>query len=138
MDLWAYRKFKNWHEFEAYVGSIFGSDPKHWPFICPSCQTVSTGYQFEEIGADPALSAVECVGRHLPLADDKPVRGCTWTAYGLFSGPWFVGSEGIFPPAMCSPDISLEEAKLIVANFESTYPDLMKVWTSMQDKGELT
>jgi hypothetical protein len=104
-DLWMYRRFASWDEFAKLAASLFGNDWKLWTFACPSCESVSTGEQFEELGADPESASRECIGRYMPKNDDgSPERGCDWTAYGLYSGPWFVQScggveTGVFPLA---------------------------------------
>jgi hypothetical protein len=108
-DLWSYRHFSSADEFYEFASSVYGSDEREWSFICPSCETISTGKDFEDLGIDPQMASRECIGRHLPIEDDKPVRGCQWTSYGLFSGPWFIRygqiDEGILPLA----DISMTD-----------------------------
>lgn len=100
-DLWETRKFSSWDEFITFCTDRYGDDRNQWSFVCPSCKTVSTGSDFSKVGQDPEQASQECIGRHLPQVDGKPVRGCFWTSYGLFSGPWFVHTGttemGVFP-----------------------------------------
>ena len=93
-------------ELIAEAAERFGPDPMKWAFICPSCGDTATGQDFREALTDNPrtrhrtgetviasdLLGQECIGRTLgalATSDDKYAgRGCTWTAYGLFSGPW--------------------------------------------------
>lgn len=92
-------------ELVAEATGHFGPDPMKWAFVCPSCGDIATGQDFREALAEHPrtrrsgeaviasdLLGQECIGRTLgalATSDDKYTgRGCTWTAYGLFSGPW--------------------------------------------------
>lgn len=103
-DLWEHRRFSSWSEFSDFAVSLYGLDPRKWAFQCPACEAVFTGMQFEELGADPESASRECIGRWMPRADDRPLRGCGWTSYGLFSGPWFVRAAG---PGSASVEIGI-------------------------------
>ena len=108
VDLWASRQFPSLDDFYLFCADRYGPERNTWPFVCPACSTVSTGLDFIAIGQDPEQAAQECIGRHLPQVDDKPVRGCDWSAYGLFSGPWFVHTGttemGVFPLKLADDD----------------------------------
>lgn len=82
----------------------FGDNPLDWAFQCPSCRDVATGADFRkalnehpakhrdgsEVIASDRLGQ-ECIGRTLGVLDKRRTysgRGCDWTAYGLFGGPW--------------------------------------------------
>lgn len=81
----------------------FGSDGRKIAFRCPNCEDVATTQDFLDVGSH--AYGQECIGRSLGALDkDYNGRGCNWTAYGLFKGPWLVtlpdGSEiGCFPLA---------------------------------------
>ena len=83
----------------------FGDDPLKWAFTCPSCGDIANGSDFStalaehprtnHAGETVIASDVvgqECIGRTLGALeksdDEYTGRGCTWTAYGLFRGPW--------------------------------------------------
>lgn len=72
----------------------FGDDPMAYAFVCPSCHDVATLADFVAAGADPGRAGQECIGRSLGALDQPrtgvkaALRGCDWTAYGLFRGPW--------------------------------------------------
>lgn len=85
----------------------FGDDVQTWAFICPSCQDVACANDFRAAlkehprthkDGSPVeiheLLGKECIGRTLGALrkDAGPYtgRGCNWTAYGLFQGPWEV------------------------------------------------
>lgn len=92
-------------ELLAEARERFGDDPLKWAFRCPSCKDVATGEDFREAlkerprkhrsGSEVIASDVvgqECIGRTLGALETSDEawkgRGCTWVAYGLFSGPW--------------------------------------------------
>jgi hypothetical protein len=87
-------------DFLAEAARRFGDDPKKWAFTCPRCGDVATPQDFKDAGADPNRIGQQCIGRQLgALSGSKPTkdggqslasRGCDWTAYGLFHGPWTV------------------------------------------------
>lgn len=83
----------------------FGDDPLKWAFICPSCGDTANGDDFSKALADHPrkhrsgdaviasdVVGQECIGRTLGALETSDEawkgRGCTWVAYGLFSGPW--------------------------------------------------
>lgn len=74
----------------------FGTDPKAWAFICPSCGDVATAQDFIDANGDADRLGQECIGRSLGvLLREQPKggyqgRGCDWCAYGLFRGPMIV------------------------------------------------
>ncbi len=86
-------------ELIAEATRRFGNDPIRWAFRCPSCGDVTSAADFRNAGADPNRVGQECIGRHLGALTGTPTtdggrshaeRGCDWTAYGLFRGPWLV------------------------------------------------
>lgn len=115
-------------ELRAEARERFGDDPRLWAFRCPNCGDVANGADFSRaLAAHPVerndgtriiasdLIGQECIGRRLGvLRRGAPYtgRGCDWTAYGLFHGPWFItlpnGREvGSFPLAPVSAARSL-------------------------------
>jgi hypothetical protein len=99
-----YRKLTQ-AELLAEARTRFGDDPLKWAFICPSCGDIANGTDFSQALAErPRTNRAgetviasdvvgqECIGRTLGALeksdDEYTGRGCTWTAYGLFSGPW--------------------------------------------------
>lgn len=88
---------KEWTQAElaAEARARFGDDGKTWAFVCPNCTDVACAQDFIDAGADPNRVGQECIGRSLGPAGTKDgrgeaTRGCDWTAYGLFQGPWLV------------------------------------------------
>lgn len=94
-------------ELVAEATQHFGGDPLNWAFLCPSCGDIANGHDFRDAlaanprkhqsGTDVIASDVvgqECIGRTLgALAKGQGKytgRGCDWTAYGLFGGPWTI------------------------------------------------
>lgn len=92
-------------ELLAEARDRFGDDPLKWAFVCPSCTDVANGTDFRAALAEHPrtnrsgeaviasdIVGQECIGRTLGAlekSDRKYAgRGCTWTAYGLFRGPW--------------------------------------------------
>lgn len=84
------------NEMTAEMVRRFGSDPKRWAFVCPSCGDVASVQDFIDAGAKTGRVGQECIGRSLgALKREQPKggykdRGCDWCAYGLFRGPMFV------------------------------------------------
>jgi hypothetical protein len=78
-------------ELMAEAQARFGDDPKLFAFECPQCKDVATIQDFIDAG-EPNAAGQHCIGRNLGALrkDVKPYegRGCDWTAYGLFRGPW--------------------------------------------------
>jgi len=83
----------------------FGPSTLDWKFRCPNCGDIATTRDFQDALAahpqswpdgDPivatALIAQECIGRTIGALDNPKWtgRGCSWSAYGLFPGPWTV------------------------------------------------
>lgn len=81
----------------------FGDDTSKWAFECPRCGDIATSGDFKPFvssGFGSELLGQECIGRHLGALSKKYAscedymkkggRGCDWTAYGLFRGPWFI------------------------------------------------
>lgn len=85
----------------------FGDDPIKWAFACPSCHDIATGEDFRQALAEHPRTrrsgeaviasdvvGQECVGRTLGALlkgqGKYTGRGCDWTAYGLFGGPWTI------------------------------------------------
>jgi hypothetical protein len=83
----------------------FGDNPLNWAFLCPSCGDVANGTDFSNALAEyprknrsgetviaSDVVGQECIGRTLGALEktdsEYTGRGCTWTAYGLFCGPW--------------------------------------------------
>jgi hypothetical protein len=89
-------------ELAAEATERFGEDPGGWAFQCPNCGDIATAYDFREaLELHPAtrdgqavqpveLIGQECIGRTLGALEGNAERGCNWTAYGLFAGPWTV------------------------------------------------
>lgn len=92
-------------ELVAEATERFGADPLKWAFRCPSCGDVANGQDFREALAENPrkhrsgeafiasdVVGQECIGRTLGALKKGNGkyggRGCDWTAYGLFSGPW--------------------------------------------------
>ncbi|MFB6955505.1 VVA0879 family protein [Streptomyces sp. NPDC056309] len=92
-------------ELVAEATERFGDDPLKWAFVCPSCGDIANGQDFSKaltehprkhrsgetvIASD--IVGQECIGRTLGAltkGNGKYTgRGCDWTAYGLFGGPW--------------------------------------------------
>jgi hypothetical protein len=104
-------------ELVAEATARFGVDPYSWAFLCPNCGDVATAADFKAAGADPNQVGQECLGRHLGALSGPPTtdsgksiatRGCDWSAYGLFSGPWTItlpngNTASAFPLAQASP-----------------------------------
>jgi hypothetical protein len=79
----------------------FGDDPMKFAFQCPTCDDVATLREWQALGSQE-LAGQECIGRATgALTKPKPTntRGCDWTAYGLFHGPWeiVIAAEGDKP-----------------------------------------
>ena len=92
-------------ELRAELEERFGPDPMEWAFVCPHCGDVATGGDFRraldsrgQVGESVSARLGQiCIGRVLGILD-LPAReahlwtgrGCDWTAFGLFRGPWIV------------------------------------------------
>jgi hypothetical protein len=89
---WEPRKLSQ-AELVAEAKERFGDDPKAYAFLCPKCEDVATIADFIDVG-EPDAAGQHCIGRNLGalkvLPDEWQGRGCDWTAYGLFGGPWTV------------------------------------------------
>ena len=89
----------------------FGDDPLDFAFICPHCGDVAAIREFPEGKRDRA--GQECIGRSLGALERRPPnvkykgRGCDWTAYGFFPGPW----EVVMPDGHSANGFALAEAK---------------------------
>ena len=81
-------------ELVAEARDRFGEDPLRWAFVCPTCKDVATAQDFKDADADPQRVGQECIGRSLGCLNGAQKgwtgRGCDWTAYGLFPGPWLI------------------------------------------------
>lgn len=86
-------------ELVAEARSRFGDNGKTWAFVCPNCADVATAQDFMDAGSDPNRVGQECIGRSLGALKGpagtkdgrgEASRGCDWTAYGLFQGPWLI------------------------------------------------
>jgi hypothetical protein len=93
-DLNTHRKLTQ-AELCAEAAERFGPDPKTWAFQCPRCGDIAVVGDFPE-GEEGRLGQ-ECMGRWRGALKGEPTddggrsiaeRGCDWTAYGLFRGPW--------------------------------------------------
>jgi hypothetical protein len=93
-ELRAHRKLTK-AELAAEATERFGPDPQNWAFQCPRCGDIAVVGDFPQ-GEEDRIGQ-ECVGRWRgalqgPANDDGgqavAERGCDWTAYGLFRGPW--------------------------------------------------
>lgn len=93
-------------ELVAMAKGRFGDDPKTYAFQCPSCKDIASIGDFIEAGADPSAAGQECIGRSLNALKGQPNldsgkslgRGCDWSAYGLFAGPWRIVMPGAPKP----------------------------------------
>lgn len=73
----------------------FGEDQKKWAFQCPTCKDIATVQDFlDACDGDASRLGQECIGRSLGALDGPAERGCNWTAYGLFKGPWIIVMPG--------------------------------------------
>lgn len=94
-------------ELLAEARERFGDEPLKWAFVCPSCGDIANGEDFRQALAERPrknragetviasdVVGQECIGRTLgALAKGHGKytgRGCDWTAYGLFGGPWTI------------------------------------------------
>lgn len=93
-SLRAYRKLTQ-SELTAEARARFGENPRDIAFQCPRCGDIAVAGDFPK--GEEARLGQECVGRWRgalqgPANDnagqDAAARGCDWTAYGLFKGPW--------------------------------------------------
>jgi hypothetical protein len=76
-------------EFLAEAKQRFGDSALDIAFTCPNCGDVAAISEFAPEHRDRA--GQECIGRTLgALNAGYNGRGCDWTAYGLFCGPWTV------------------------------------------------
>lgn len=84
----AYRKLTQ-DELMAEATALFGDDPKKFAFECPQCKDVASIQDFIDAG-NPDAAGQHCIGRELGVLKEGKYegRGCDWTAYGLFGGPW--------------------------------------------------
>ncbi|MFD7835510.1 VVA0879 family protein [Streptomyces sp. NPDC059761] len=90
----------------------FGDATDRWAFRCPNCDDVAsiadwrqaltdhpTFRHGERIDNPGELIGQECLGQILGALDgpqdEWEGRGCDWTAYGLFRGPWEVIMGGL-------------------------------------------
>lgn len=102
----------------------FGDDPVDMAFVCPRCGDVATVREFQKLGAG-ARAGSECIGRLLgalqgPRRPDRDGvvrgvagRGCNWTAYGLWPGPWTI---------YVKPDVPVRSFALAPATLTLTEP----------------
>lgn len=93
-ELRAHRKLTQ-AELTAEATERFGPDPRGWAFQCPRCGDIAVVADFPK--GEEARIGQECVGRWRGALKGTPndnagqstaERGCDWTAYGLFRGPW--------------------------------------------------
>lgn len=74
---------------------LFGDDRTQWRFRCPTCGNVMSieiartmpAEQLAKLRESKWSIEQECIGRYVDA-------GCDWSAYGLFSGPFFVVVRG--------------------------------------------
>ncbi|QAR35246.1 VVA0879 family protein [Latilactobacillus curvatus] len=96
-------------EWKADGSSLFGSNPKKWKFICPSCGHVQSGEEFEKLENCNDWQDVytKCIGR---FVDGK---GCNWAAFGLFrtlgKGRKVDGKTEVFDFAMPNTEVDGNE-----------------------------
>lgn len=93
-------------ELLAEARRRFGDDTDDIAFVCPRCGDVATVREFTKFGAGSRAGS-ECFGRLVgalqgPRRPDRDGvvrgvagRGCNWTAYGLFPGPWTIMIQGV-------------------------------------------
>lgn len=85
-------------ELAAEARARFGDNPEKWAFVCPRCGDIAVAQDFRSAGADPNRVGQECIGRSRGALKGpantsgrgEADRGCDWTAYGFFPGPWSV------------------------------------------------
>jgi hypothetical protein len=111
-------------ELVAEARQRFGDNPLDWAFRCPTCSDVATGNDFSKalaehprthrdgspVGASDILGQ-ECIGRTLGALEGegsrgKASRGCDWSAFGLFRGPW----EIVMPDGRSAYGFALADA----------------------------
>ena len=88
-------------ELLAEARRRFGDDVTDMAFVCPRCGDIATVAEFQKLGAGWRAGS-ECIGRMLGALQGSrapgrdgvirgvAIRGCVWTAYGLFPGPWTI------------------------------------------------
>lgn len=92
-------------EWKADGSSLFGSNPKKWKFICPSCGHVQSGEEFEKLENCNDWQDVytKCIGRFFDG------EGCNWAAFGLFrtlgKGRKVDGKTEVFDFAMPNTEV---------------------------------
>ena len=101
MDVSTDQKTMTREEMLAEARNRFGEDPADIAFVCPRCGDVASVREFQKLGAGSRAGS-ECIGRLLgalqgPRTPGRDgvvrgvsLRGCNWTAYGLFPGPWTI------------------------------------------------
>lgn len=98
-------------ELIAMARERFGDNPREWAFQCPNCKDIATPADFLALNQDPDYTSrftepttgqecgQDCIGRYLGARDraakgtdgqGHAKRGCDWTAYGFFPGPWII------------------------------------------------
>jgi hypothetical protein len=105
----------------------FGDNSDRWAFLCPNCGDVATIADWRQALAEHEMLDREqkritdagqligqmCIGRALGALkgpqEEWKGRGCDWTAYGLFRGPWEIqidseDGETRFAPAFAIAD----------------------------------
>jgi hypothetical protein len=68
---------------------LFGMPATKWKFMCPVCKGIQTMDDFIVRNLDHDLVYQECIGRHIPGAQDRFLKSkrqvgpCDYAAYGL-------------------------------------------------------
>lgn len=101
MDVTGEHKTMTREEMLCEARRRFGDDPADFAFVCPRCGDVATVREFQKLAAGSRAGS-ECIGRLLGALQGSrhpdrngivrgvATRGCNWTAYGLFPGPWTI------------------------------------------------
>lgn len=73
-------------EWQAEAARRFGTNSRHWKFVCPSCGHVASVADWSAVGASESEVAFSCVGRHLPNAKELGQKSgpCNYAGGGLF------------------------------------------------------
>ncbi len=86
-----WEKGGTWHDKTIFDGMAsrgsraFGTDPKDWKFVCPSCGTIQSVKDFLQLGCCPDDAVQECIGLHKWKSSLKQgeALGCGCTSYGI-------------------------------------------------------
>ena len=83
--------------WQARAIELFGPDPNHWRFVCPSCGHVQTRQDFRDLGMSDrqldTLIGFSCIGRWqaaerqhvVAFCEQSQGYGCTYAGGGLIN-----------------------------------------------------